>query len=260
MSFNCLLINGYFSPSLSDTIVRPKEALNYPFNSVAFKGNNQHLQLSNLWPSQLMRLMTIDKALVNPKNVIKYPFKSEPSQFASIYNLSLGTSFKKSNLITPFGMPHKYQPHAMESINKIVAVKPNGFYTEHKLRLPKIQQSENEPKNKDNFSPQKESESLFMKMIKKPLSRGTTISIGGVPGGGTLIRFGKAELKFGRDGVVLGRAASENHPRRYRHQSSFGDQMKSSSKRIVKKPGVSINLGKCFVIILFFLMAQLLNA
>lgn len=145
----------------------------------------------------------------------------------------------------------QYQNQPMASTNSFVSVKPNTnqFYQDYTLqsnpmvstnlvRGSNVSAKTQRPLQLKSF--------LFQppKRRRKPTSSssssGATISIGGAPGGGTSIRFGKAQITFKKGSISLGPAASESRPKRYRTPArGYAPAPASRGK------GVSINLGEC---------------
>lgn len=185
-------------------------------------------------PTSLVPNRLLDNAKFSPSS-------SQQFSPASLIHTTAGSVQINVPHILHFGMPKSHRYQAVESVNKIVAVKPAGFYLEHKLRLPKISESPSSEPPPSSL-PEADLESALIKLIKKPLSRGTSLGTRGASRGGASIRLGKAQLTLDGDGISLGPAASEARPRRFKHKSS--DRIVSSSSNVQRRPGVSINLGK----------------
>uniref|UniRef100_T1KZY0 DUF4766 domain-containing protein n=1 Tax=Tetranychus urticae TaxID=32264 RepID=T1KZY0_TETUR len=137
-----------------------------------------------------------------------------------------------------------YQP--LSSTNNFVAVKPSQSYSPN---YPSVGYASNYAGSglvpKVNYpSPLIKPQVGNRKRSKQQPSEasGPTISIGGAPGGGTAIRFGKAQITFKKGQISVGPASTGSSPKKYKKKqpnSAAGSLSSASSSR-----GISLDLGQ----------------
>lgn len=226
-------------PPASSSLSGKGGGLRSLFSSIATPGRNRSPTRSswtNLFNPFRNQEQEYSSSSLNPISVIPIAVQ-EHSPAAITFDMP-------SNYATSNGYQYVQQPSA--SSNNLVAIRSNSIY-------PSYEQSHSQLQSTGLAQPTLTSTNLVKttksqrpikrrRRPKPPATSGPTISIGGAPGGGTSIRFGKAQITFRKGSVSVGPAASETRPRRYRPRKprpSYPTPNGNANSR-----GVSINLGK----------------